>query len=387
MAVGDDQDRATVGPRKRNRPSTSPALAEFAGPITSVRATRPPWWREAPDGVNIASARRLLKPVVRTVRLRKPATFAGKLGRIALIDRLIAGAGGAPARGRCGPGSCSNSASGPVPSGYRVSDRPPPPHPSRRLRRRATGAHAAPGHRWPQSSPTAPTRLLSHRSAAAHWGLSPAFLQDRRDHAAQQDGAGKGTTGARKPGSTRKGQKQREDGIPTTTVARTILDLAGAGLRKDPLTNLIEEADRKELPRPPGARSHSRSPAARTPGTKRLKAALGAYRGHRRHALEARRDFRIPHHHRAGLPEPQFNVLVAGPDSRRVLAAMEARRRTRRQAPTTTDPSAFETDRIRDATLQKVRLRVLRVTGNRLDNAPAAVLADILALRRPASST
>jgi very-short-patch-repair endonuclease len=46
------------------------------------------------------------------------------------------------------------------------------------------------------------------------------------------------------------------------------------------------------------------------------------------------------------------------------------------------NPGAFETDRIRDATLQKHDIRVLRVTGDRLDNAPEAVLADVLALRR-----
>ena len=51
------------------------------------------------------------------------------------------------------------------------------------------------------------------------------------------------------------------------------------------------------------------------------------------------------------------------------------------------NPSAFESDRIRDATLQKHDIRVLRVTGDRMDHAPAAVLDDILALRRPASST
>jgi very-short-patch-repair endonuclease len=46
------------------------------------------------------------------------------------------------------------------------------------------------------------------------------------------------------------------------------------------------------------------------------------------------------------------------------------------------NPRRFETDRIRDATLQKHDLRVLRVTGNRLDNQPDHVVADILALRR-----
>ena len=45
-------------------------------------------------------------------------------------------------------------------------------------------------------------------------------------------------------------------------------------------------------------------------------------------------------------------------------------------------PSAFETDRVRDATLQKIDIRVLRVTGKRMDSEPGTVLADILALRR-----
>ena len=38
---------------------------------------------------------------------------------------------------------------------------------------------------------------------------------------------------------------------------------------------------------------------------------------------------------------------------------------------------------IRDATLQKAGLRVLRVTGKRLEQDWPGVLADILALRRP----
>ena len=42
----------------------------------------------------------------------------------------------------------------------------------------------------------------------------------------------------------------------------------------------------------------------------------------------------------------------------------------------------FESDRIRDAILQRVDLRVLRVTGDRLDNHPRAVIDDVLALRR-----
>jgi very-short-patch-repair endonuclease len=46
------------------------------------------------------------------------------------------------------------------------------------------------------------------------------------------------------------------------------------------------------------------------------------------------------------------------------------------------NPRAFENDRIRDAILQKTDIRVLRVTGDRLENSPAAVVGDILALKR-----
>jgi very-short-patch-repair endonuclease len=78
---------------------------------------------------------------------------------------------------------------------------------------------------------------------------------------------------------------------------------------------------------------------------------------------------------------PRYNVLVAGltvdvfwPEWKLVVE-LDGR-------PYHSSPRSCETDRIRDATLQKHDLRVLRVTGNRLDNEPGEVLSDILALRR-----
>jgi len=85
---------------------------------------------------------------------------------------------------------------------------------------------------------------------------------------------------------------------------------------------------------------------------------------------------------RAGLPEPQFNMLVAGvtvdvwwPQWKLVVELDSSRYHA--------NPSAFESDRVRDATLQKADIRVLRVTDQRFDNDPEGVLADILAIRRP----
>ncbi len=116
-----------------------------------------------------------------------------------------------------------------------------------------------------------------------------------------------------------------------------------------------------------------------------MNAVLAAYRGTADTRSKLEKDFRALIAG-AGLPEPQFNVLVAGltvdvwwPEWRLVVELDGE--------PYHTNPTAFESDRIRDATLQKQDIRVLRVTGDRMDQAPAAVLDDILTLRRPASST
>jgi very-short-patch-repair endonuclease len=161
-------------------------------------------------------------------------------------------------------------------------------------------------------------------------------------------------------------------------VARTILDLASQ-LNHDRLTRLIEDADRKQLFDLKALdRAIARRPHA--PGIRRLNAVLAAYRGPADTRSKLERDFRSLIT-KAGLPEPQFNVVVAGltvdvywPEWKLVVELDGE--------PYHSSPRAHETDRIRDATLQKIDLRVLRVTGRRLDNEPAAVLVDIVELSR-----
>jgi very-short-patch-repair endonuclease len=168
------------------------------------------------------------------------------------------------------------------------------------------------------------------------------------------------------------------DGIPVTSVERTILDLA-ARLSKDSLSHLIEEADRRHLF---DLRKLDRAIARRprAAGVACLRNALRTYRGTADTRSRLERKFRALIH-RAGLPEPQFNVVVEGltvdvywPQWKLVVELDSQGYHA--------NPHAFETDRIRDATLQKHDIRVLRVTGDRLDSAPKAVLADVLALRR-----
>lgn len=231
------------------------------------------------------------------------------------------------------------------------------------------------GHRMAAVLAYGPDAVLSHRSAASHWEIGRPFWKFEI------------TTPHYRRSRTQTRAHQAilhpeditiHDGIPITSVARTILDLARL-LNDDQLTRLIEEADRKELFYLKALdRAIARRP--RTSGVARLRRVLAAYRGTADTRSKLERDFRALIA-KAKLPEPQYNVLVAGltvdvywPEWKLVVELDGE--------PYHSSPRALETDRIRDATLQKIDIRVLRVTGNRMDNEPGAVLADVLALRR-----
>ena len=81
----------------------------------------------------------------------------------------------------------------------------------------------------------------------------------------------------------------------------------------------------------------------------------------------------------AGLPRPQLNHKIAGFTADvywpqwRLVVELDGRGYHR-------SPRQFETDRLRDAALQRLGIRVLRITRHRLDTAPAAIIEDIRAL-------
>ena len=220
-----------------------------------------------------------------------------------------------------------------------------------------------------------PDARLSHRSAAALWGIGPGFWKIEVTVPTARR--------ARRGTRTHRATLHEEDiathsGIPVTSVARTVLDLAGV-LTDNALTRLIEDADRAELL---DGRALDRVIGRRPKmaGIVRLRSVLAAYRGPADTRSKLERDFRALIA-AAGLPEPQFNVLVAGLTvdvfwpQWKLVVELDGR-------PYHMSPRPFETDRIRDAKLQRIDLRVLRVTGWRLDNQPHAVLDDILALKR-----
>lgn len=219
--------------------------------------------------------------------------------------------------------------------------------------------------------------LLSHGSAGALWSLRPSTgtcvdvttLRSRnrsrkaiRVHHARRLHPDDGTV---------------RDGIPVTTVARTLLDLAET-LPPTQLQRAFEEAERLGLlDMRQIERLFERSRGRR--GLKPLAALIEEHRGPTpmtRSELERRF---LDLCGDAGLPPPVVNATVAGmevdmlwPEQRLVVELDgHAYHRTR---------AAFERDRVRDAALQQADHRVLRVTDRRLGTQPAVVAATVQSL-------
>lgn len=169
----------------------------------------------------------------------------------------------------------------------------------------------------------------------------------------------------------------RVDGLPATSVARTLLDLA-AVLGPDQLDAAIERAEQLRvldlgsvedvLDRHRGHR-----------GRRRLRDALARAHGdtgRSRSELELRARTLLVE---AGLPTPSMNPVICGYEvdlawlRERVIVELDGweHHRTRR---------AFERDRRRDAELQAAGYRVARFTWRQLRDEPAWVVRSVAAL-------
>jgi hypothetical protein len=222
--------------------------------------------------------------------------------------------------------------------------------------------------------------VLSHRSAAGLWGIRPwggLFVE--------MTALGRGGT-VRRPGRILHRslvlpatERTIERGVPATTVARTLLDLA-AVLPRHHLRRAIERAVQMDL-------FDLREVTAildahpRRAGRRPLSALLADFREHgettTRSALEARiLQLCID----AGLPRPQVNRYdgtresdFRWPDHRLVVEvdSWTFHGRTRR---------AFDADRARDRALLREGWRVARFTDRQILADPTAVLAELRAL-------
>ncbi len=214
--------------------------------------------------------------------------------------------------------------------------------------------------------------LLSHRSAAAHWG----FL----DHAGSRiDVTIPGIRRSSRPGLTFHSSLldpedlAGKDGIPLTSVARTLLDLAGSDRRLS-LEKAIDAAERLEL-FDLGAVERLRRRSRRHRGVAVLSATLEGYQPVFATRSELEREF-LRRCRDAGLSPPRINQIVEGMEvdaswaSARLVVELDgfAFHKTRH---------AFERDRVRDAKLQLAGYRVVRITARRLRNEPEGVVATL----------
>ncbi len=211
-----------------------------------------------------------------------------------------------------------------------------------------------------------PEAALSYRAAAAHWDLrpssSPIFdVSVPRGRAHSRRGIR--VHRARSLATTRR------HGVPITTVAQTIVDLAEV-LDRRGTERLIERADQLGLfdLRRLKAATHGRRAAPV------LSSLLADYRGDTKTKSDPEELYlRIIRAH-GGIPDPLLNVQVEGYErdavwpKPKVIVEIDARS-------THDTPGAWERDRIRDQAAIAAGWTVVRFTKSQLETDPAYVAA------------
>jgi hypothetical protein len=218
--------------------------------------------------------------------------------------------------------------------------------------------------------------LLSHRSAAALWGL----IGSRRGPVDVTSPRGRsGRAGiALHRGKVDDEERAVHARIPVTSVSRTLVDLAGT-VDEAQLGRVFEEADRLRL-LDMGALALSCDRAKRRRGIANLRRLIEEARtpSYPRSPLEDR-FVEFYRNHLSDLPAPLANVLILGHEvdafwpKHRLVVEMDSWEFHGHRA-------AFERDRARDAAMQAAGYRVLRLTHRRLKAKPDAVATQLRTL-------
>jgi predicted transcriptional regulator of viral defense system len=224
-----------------------------------------------------------------------------------------------------------------------------------------------------------PGALLSHRSAAALWGIRVTARAHIEVTVSRSRRARHGIDFHKSPVAA--DEATIRSAIPVTTAPRTLLDLAATINRSD-LERVMERAEALRLVDPLSlADLTARHP--RRPGVTAIRKALGtAIAAPTRSELEDRFLAVID---KAGLPRPSVNVpmQIAGRwvevdclwADRRLAVELDGHSTHGTRA-------AFERDRARDRALNVAGWRVVRITWSQLRDHPRELAADIEALLR-----
>ena len=210
---------------------------------------------------------------------------------------------------------------------------------------------------------------LSHRGAAVLWGLQPE-RGPRIDITVPAAGGRRNRrTVIVHASRLREHETTPKSGIPVTTQARTIIDLADISTPRE-LERTLDEADYLRLDlaalRPiPGRR-----------GAGRLARVLAEHEAGSTRTLSEFEERLVALCSSSGLPMPRINQHVEGyladfvwPTARLIVETDGWRAHGTR--------GAFERDRRRDAVLTEAGWRVVRITWKRLENEPGAVAAQL----------
>jgi very-short-patch-repair endonuclease len=231
-----------------------------------------------------------------------------------------------------------------------------------------------------------PAAALSHQSAAALWALRG--YSGGAIHVTALHKSTSSTRIRRHVSHLRLDERTVEEGIPVTTVSRTILDLA-ATEPVEVIENLLREQEHRRLwDRLSLSDLLERYPGRR--GVRKVRTALERLEeepeGRKRSRLEERF---APFLRLNRLPLPRFNdwidlgdkryqVDCHWPDTKQIVELDGWQGHSTR--------TAFREDRARDRRLRVAGYSVTRLTWNQLDDEPEAVAADLRALLTPARS-
>jgi hypothetical protein len=219
--------------------------------------------------------------------------------------------------------------------------------------------------------------IVSHATAAALWELAPRHDGDVHLTSPRTTKAPDGVVAHWARTMPRHTRRQ---GLPVTTVARTILDLAATQPVARTRRILQEALYQKRTSVPQLERELAASPGRRSHAVLRrlLPAAAPAHS-----ALE---DRFLPLIAEAGLPRPDTNVRIAGFE----VDAVWRRRRVAVELDTFHshgDHLSFEQDRRKAATLRRAGYEVLRFSDEQVDRESHAVVATVAAALYSAASS